>query len=163
MAADRSVASGSDPRFWRRVDRSAGPDVCWPWLGYVVGGKGGGHGQVRRAGRLWGAHAYAYALVVGPIPAGLDVGHVCHDEDKACPGGPSCLHRRCCNPAHLRLQTRRENCAAGRHYASRTECSYGHPYTVENTYIRKDDGSRMCRACNARRQRETQRRKREGK
>lgn len=92
------------------------------------------------------AHRVAYEWLVGPIPVGLDLGHVCHDQDASCPGG-LCMHRRCVNPAHLRPMTRAENCANGRHNASRTHCPRGHAYDEANTYV-TPSGYRQCRTCN---------------
>jgi Recombination endonuclease VII len=31
--------------------------------------------------------------------------------------------------------------------ATKTHCAHGHPYTPENTYLRKDAKGRMCREC----------------
>jgi hypothetical protein len=60
-------------------------------------------------------HRVIFEALVGPIPAGLQVGHHCHDLALAageCPGGDSCLHRRCVHPGRLALQTPRENVLA---------------------------------------------------
>lgn len=82
-------------RLWRRVDKSGGPDACWPFVGarsnkgYGSLGGGGSHGG-------GGAHRVAYEAANGPIPDGL---FVCH----------SCDNPPCCNPAHLWLGTTRDN------------------------------------------------------
>mgnify|MGYP007071623989 FL=1 len=60
-------------------------------------------------GKRMYAHRAAWEVVNGPVPAGLVVDHRCHNADTACPGGPSCPHRRCCNPAHLEPVTHRTN------------------------------------------------------
>ncbi|SDH68883.1 hypothetical protein SAMN05421505_12087 [Sinosporangium album] len=44
----------------------------------------------------------------GPLLAGLEPDHLCHDPDY-CPPGPDCPHRRCINLAHLKAATHREN------------------------------------------------------
>lgn len=102
----------TDPRerkFWAQVDKSGGPDACWPWTGWL---QDGGYGQFGTKGERL-AHRVAYGYLVGPPPPGRDLDHLCHTNDPDCPGG-ECAHRRCCNPAHLEPTTRRENIARGR-------------------------------------------------
>lgn len=105
----------TDPRtrrFWANVD-TRGPDECWPWVGYVQpNGYGSFSSHERGTTRL--AHRIAYEYMVGSIPAGLMLDHVCHTRDPRCEDRDSCPHRRCCNPAHLEPVTARENLARGR-------------------------------------------------
>lgn len=133
-------------RFWSKVDRSAGPDGCWPWLAYVskLGyGTFGIGGEVRRA------HRVAYALATGqPVPDGHHLDHICHTA--ACALGDDCPHRRCCNPRHLepvmqKVNNLRSNSSQARN-ARKTECVNGHEFTDANTYI-TPKGERECRTC----------------
>ena len=78
-------------RFWDKVD-VRGPDDCWEWQAYVRRG----YGQFKLDGKDQQAHRVAYLLEVGEIPAGMAVAHLCHNS-------------RCCNPAHLQVQTYQEN------------------------------------------------------
>lgn len=83
-------------RFWRKVDRAAGPGACWPWTG---GRKTAGYGNFcvdRRTNTFVIAHRYAYEQVHGAIPDGM---YVCH----------RCDNPWCCNPAHLFVGTAAEN------------------------------------------------------
>lgn len=89
-------------------------------------------------------------------PGHRQVDHECHNRSKSCPGGPTCLHRRCVNPEHLTLATAKENSeASDRTPAHRnrrkTHCSNGHEFTPENTYeqVRKNGTtvSRSCKKC----------------
>lgn len=149
-----------DVRFWSKVDRR-GPDECWPWMGNL---HDAGYGMLWRTNTTrYRAHRVAYELLVGPIPAGLDIDHTCHNRDAACLGGRTCLHRRCVNPAHLEPVSNAVNARRGRagvvnggREAAKTHCVAGHPFDEVNTADYRGKGWRDCRAC----ARERMRRKR---
>jgi hypothetical protein len=82
----------TEQRFWSKVDRSAGPDACWPWLT----GQNRGYGCFTNNGQNLRAHRFAYELTKGPIPDGLDCLHTCNNPP-------------CCNPAHLYAGTALDN------------------------------------------------------
>ena len=119
-------------RFWTYVVKTAGD--CWEWSG---GHTGDGYScfSVSRE-EAYPAHRFAYELVVGPVPEGLELDHLCRN-----PG--------CVNPAHLEPVTHDENMkradnANGTRSAA-THCPKGHPYDRENTIHR--NGRRHCKAC----------------
>lgn len=114
-AAGRSRSSD----FWSHVDKDGpvpqhrpelGP--CWLWTG---ASDIKGYGRLRRRnGRGYHkAHRLAYEALVGPIPEGLVLDHVCHNGS-GCAGGDGCPHRACVNPAHLEPVTQRTNVRRGR-------------------------------------------------
>lgn len=72
-----------DERFWLKVDKR-GPDDCWEWKA----GRCLGYGQFWNNVRDMPAHRFAYEAVVGPIPEGLTLDHLCRNKG-------------CVNPAHL--------------------------------------------------------------
>lgn len=78
--------------FWDRVDSSGGPEACWPWIGPTVQG----YGRLNVGSDQWRAHRYAFTLANGSIKPGAVLMH-------------SCDNPRCCNPAHLREGTKKEN------------------------------------------------------
>jgi hypothetical protein len=105
----------------------------------------------KQEGRERMAHRRAYVEAYGPIPEGFTVDHECHNRDETCPGGPSCKHRACVNPEHLRAVPTGTNILASPTHpaainAAKTGCPSGHAYTEQNTYY-GPKGDRQCRMC----------------
>ena len=132
-------------RFWEKVNKTGD---CWIWTGST----NHGYGQFYVNGKPTPgrAHRVAYELAIGPIPNGLELDHLCHNRDKSCMGGETCLHRACVNPDHLQPATHRLNGLRGRSvaavHAAKTHCIRGHEFTPANTDVRPR-GSRRCRTC----------------
>lgn len=139
-----AVAERTDTqsRFWAKVDK-AGPapaaraDLgnCWQWLaGRTAQGYGAFHPATDQTEL---AHRWAYSQMIGPIPAGRVIDHLCRN-------------RECVNPGHLEVVTNEENLRRGAGYAlrngMRTACVNGHEYTDENTYV-DPRGAFRCREC----------------
>jgi hypothetical protein len=109
----RTSLSGRSPaeHFWSFVDRSGGPDACWPWTG---GRDDDGYGRfcVDVATRpCVRAHRYVLELVGLEAFPWEDAAHKCDNPP-------------CCNPAHLEPLSHRENmrqmAARGRARGGRT-------------------------------------------
>jgi len=85
-------------RLWALCDTSGGPNACWPC------GKGSSaypYATLAVAGKEVLAHRVAWELTYGPIPPKRYVLHNC----------PGRHNSRCCNPAHLKLGTYKDNAA----------------------------------------------------
>ena len=84
------------------------------------------------------AHRWSYENLVGPIPAGRYLDHLCRN-------------RACVNPSHPEPVTQRENLLRGSTIpaanATKTHCPSGHPYSGGNLYTPPGTNSRLCRAC----------------
>jgi hypothetical protein len=121
-------------RFWARVERGTTTE-CWPWLGVILAT---GYGQFRAQNTRFMAHRYAYELVYGPIPDGLELDHV---------WARGCERIDCVNPAHLEPVASAENLrrsnAASAVNRRKQRCSLGHRYR------RAKDGKRFCPTCKA--------------
>lgn len=134
-----------EERLFPRID-ATGP--CWLWTGAkAVNGYGViGRGPRNATGtRL--VHRIVWELLVGEIPDGYDLDHLCRV-------------RACCNPDHLEPVTRAENVARGGRRAGvnrGTACVNGHPFTPENT--KRNHRQRLCRTCANERNRQYRARK----
>lgn len=126
----------------------AGPGACLIWTGRVDRDN---YGMTQVDNKTLRTHRVIYALLVGPLDSSTFIDHACHNQDRACPGGRDCLHRRCLNPYHLDKASNRENLLrstrsiAGAN-ARKTHCKRGHAFDDENTYVMAN-GGRYCRAC----------------
>lgn len=82
-------------RFWKNVNKN--PDGCWEWLGVLDRHN---YGQFSRDGLRRQAHIIAYELIIGEVPKGLELDHLCRNP-------------KCVNPKHLEAVTHRENILRG--------------------------------------------------
>lgn len=134
----------SDPfeRIMRRI--TVTESGCWEYPcrrrdGYGVLGEG------PRGGKTLRAHRVTYERMVGPIPDGMQIDHLCRN-------------RGCCNPQHLEVVTPAENTRRG--YAFRetkTHCIHGHEFTPDNT-VTNQRGARVCVTCQREAVRQSERR-----
>lgn len=130
-------------RFMAKVDVL--PNGCWRWTG-ATGGRGEHlYGIFWAGGKMRLAHRVSFDHFVG----GLIEGDRKVTLDHVCPAGPMKL---CVNWEHLEQVAHGENLlrsplTVNSINASKTHCVNGHEFTPENTYIKKSNGKRACRAC----------------
>jgi hypothetical protein len=125
----------SDALMVKRLEASyiKTPGGCWWWTGRT---DGSGYGRFSLKGVSTTAHR-AVMVLRGHDVEGMEVDHLCRN-------------RRCVNPLHLEVVTKRVNSLRSMSppaiNARRTQCYRGHKFTPENTYVTKE-GWRYCRAC----------------
>lgn len=141
-----------EPRFWSRVNKNgplpgddtlaAGKGPCWLW----IGDESATYGRLKVNGTPIGAHCFSYELLVGPIPSGLHIDHLCRVT-------------RCVNPEHLEAVPPRTNNLRGTSpaakNAAKTHCHAGHSLDPSNTYVY--GSHRVCRDCIRKRTRDYKR------
>ncbi len=119
---------------------------CWLWRGWI---EHHGYGRFRADGKRYYAHRWAYEAMVGPIPDGLTLDHLCRN-------------RACVKPDHLQPVSNKTNILRGDSpsavNARKTHCPQGHEYTPQNTY--GWHGWRLCRECHRHHARTSSARKR---
>ena len=124
-------------------------NTCWNWLGEL---SGSGYGRITIDSKKISAHRYFYETIIGEIPKGLELDHLCSNK-------------KCVNPLHLEPVTRSENMkrAGAIRVKNRPNCPKGHEYNGKNLYINKDRKNnkmwRACRKCRALWMREDRKRK----
>lgn len=112
---------------------------CWHWA-REIGASGYGRAVVYINGKkkYYRAHQVMYENMIGPIPDGLELDHLCRV--------------RCCvNPEHLEPVTHAENMARRIPFI-KLICNNGHALTPDNVYIFRQKRNPLqtfknCRMC----------------
>ena len=128
----RSVPLDAPPeltaRFWGKVKKTR---TCWIWTAARIDG----YGTFWWQGHHIVAHRLAYAALVGRIPPGKELDHLCRN-------------RACVRPDHLRIASHYDNVMAGVNFtaanARKFRCPKGHAYTVVKNGKRTQ---RKCQTC----------------
>ena len=122
-------------RIIEKIDASGD---CWEWTGAQCYG----YGRVGYGKKTWLAHRLIWELLVGPIPKGMTIDHLCRNH-------------ACVNPDHMEIVDRQENTLRGYGLSGqngrKTHCPRGHPYSGENLRLyqapNKNHPCRRCRIC----------------
>jgi len=115
------------------IDEDTG---CLIWTGAITTPQGYANANV--GGRTVLVHRLIFELLVGPIPEGHQIDHLCRV-------------RACINVEHLEPVTQRENILRGTSpsavHARQTECIRGHDLGPGGDVAIDPRGSRRCRVC----------------
>lgn len=130
LAVGRGPQQTASDRFWSRVV-GGDMDSCWIWQGAT---NAAGYGRFFDH-RDHQAHRWAYENMRAPIPAGLEIDHLCRT-------------RACVNPWHLEPVTGRVN-RQRTSVAMATHCQRNHEFTPDNTYRKPKRQTRECIQCRA--------------
>ncbi len=138
VCSDKHKPLAIQTRFWTRVEKT---ETCWNWVGPINKGK---YGTIQENGKTYLVHRIAYQQLVGEVPTGLVLDHLCRNT-------------KCVNPQHLEPVTQSENVrrgfGVGALNSKKTHCWRGHPFTPENTYsytCKNKYGTyqqRVCKTC----------------
>ncbi len=132
-----STASDLD-RFVQKIDFTD-HKPCWQWTGASIQGRRSGrYGVLRFRKSLPLAHRVSYLALVGSIPEGLTIDHLCRNS-------------LCVNPDHLEPVTMRENILRGdsacAKNARKTHCPRGHLLPTLSKVSANGKRRRRCAPC----------------
>jgi hypothetical protein len=135
---DARIAAGKQRILARIIQHAEG---CWEWPGGTVM-NGYGALNVRLGGKddpkvMLLVHRVAYEHYVGPIPEGLEIDHLCRNNN-------------CCRPDHLEPVTHAENMLRGNWKGDDVPCPRGHVGRFSRT---KNTQGRKCLECKRERKR----------
>lgn len=122
-------------RFWKWVEKT---ESCWNWIGCLSNAGYGSFslGKINGKAKSVLAHRFSYEILVGNIPNGLTIDHLCRN-------------RKCVNPKHLEAVTMQVNNLRGYGAsginARKTHCVNGHEFNSINTRYYAD--RRRCLVC----------------
>jgi hypothetical protein len=113
---------------------------CWLWPSTS-------YGRVRHGGKVLPVHRLVYELMIGPIPDGLEIDHLCSTP-------------QCCNPMHLEPVTHAENIRRGTRHLAQERCSVCGEKLQD---LPGQGGRKRCLSCKRRRAREWAQKQKRGR
>ncbi len=120
---------------WKFIKIPKNTNGCWIWSGSL---NIHGYGRFSFNNKTLIAHRFVYEYLIGKIPKGLTLDHLCRI-------------RNCVNPEHLEPVIMSENLKRGliNQNKEKTHCIHGHKFTKENTshIIHHGRNERHCRKC----------------